>query len=105
MYMRTYKVFCEKWQNTSVWLGEVEGKEKVKSIIVITGISDISLAVRRKVKQRGVLGVLNTPETYSFIRTEVVKFLGLKAWSTEVKSNLVIILVGIAVNIFIVFDT
>lgn len=53
----------------------------MKNIIVITGIS--SLAVRRKVKQRGVIGLLrgvigllNTPETYSFIRTEVMKSLG-----------------------------
>lgn len=50
-------------------------KEKIKSIIVITGISDISSAVRRKVKQRGVMDVLNTPEAYGFLRTEAMKFL------------------------------
>lgn len=49
--------------------------KKEKGIIVITGISDNSLAVRRKVKQRSVMDVLNTSETYSFIRTEVRKFL------------------------------
>lgn len=54
------------------------GKEKIKGIIVITEISDISLAVRRKVKQRSVMDVLNTPETYSVIRTEVMNFFGKK---------------------------
>lgn len=36
-----------------------------------TGISDISLAVRRKVKQRDVMNVMNISETYSFLNTEI----------------------------------
>lgn len=48
----------------------------MKGIIVITGISSISLAKRGKLKQRGVVKVLDTLETYNYLRTEVMKFLG-----------------------------
>lgn len=67
-----------------------------------TGISDISLAVRRKVKQRDVMNVMNTPETYSFLNTEIS---WINASSTEVKRNLVIILIGVVGSVFIGFDT
>lgn len=70
-------------QNLSVWEGEVqEGKGKMESIIVVTWVSDTSLAMRRKVKQRDVADMLNTPETYSFLRIEVVKFL---RWKHELQ--------------------
>lgn len=77
--MRAYKSVT---QNLSIWEEEVGGKGKMKSIIVVTWVSDISLAMRRKVKQRDVVDMLNTPETYSFLRIEVVKFL---RWKHELR--------------------
>lgn len=83
-------------------IGGSGGKRQSEKHHYDTGISDISLAVRRKVKQRDVMNVLKAPETYSFLKTEIS---WINASSTEVKRNLVIILIGVVVNFFTGFDT
>lgn len=77
--------------NISMWYGEVGENGKMKGII-ITGISGISLAKRGKVKQRGVLKVLNSAGNLHFLEDWSDEISWIKAWSTKVKRNTVIIM-------------
>lgn len=65
--MRTYFKSDTKCKHV---IGGSGGKRQNEKHHYDTGISDISLAVRRKVKQRDLMNVLATPETYNFIKTD-----------------------------------